>query len=506
MEYYVERKDDILDCINRSRIRNVKPIRLFKTKLIPVSTLEQACKLNLKDKFCNIRLQYVWFVLNNKYVYRKFSTGWKKLKVSFSDVYVENSEKNKKIILEAYNSCSKPKTKIFSNITGKHYVSIREYISGKNKIPLSTFIKSCQLLNKDPWQELDNSKIYSGSSIRSKFIIFKTKITPELYMLLNWINLEGNISLNRPSVTISQHIDEKSCLENLVKYFKEVFGINSEVIKIQKFKSRPDILYLIVNSSPLRQILNLKYEIPLGYKSRMVKPNPSFNFGRENNLRVLASEVETEGSFAKHRRKNVIHCDLSFSTYSKKYSKSFSNRLKKLGYPSSFIVSKRERLGIRETEYRVSFWKCLHIQKFAFEIVPYLYHRKKLGNLMEVIKQKNYFKITRIDSDENIKSLIYKAKNKCGGFKFLAEELTNLGFPISSKGVGAWIYQHNRISVYALLKICEIIQERNYFNYIPKELAFSLWLQGFIDREEAENLRGIKNAYKYIDSVLIKNK
>jgi len=502
MGYYVELKNDILDCVRKSGIRKINQMRLFKTRLIPISILEQACKLNLKDKFCNINLQYLWFVLNNNYVYRKFSTGWKKFKVSFSDTYVEDSEKNKKIILDAYNSCSKPKTKIFSNITGKCYVSIREYISGKNKIPLSTFIKSCQLLSKDPWQELDNSKIYSGSSTRFKFIMFKNKITPELYILLNWINLEGNIAIDRPSITISQHINEKQCLNNLVKYFEEVFGINSELIRIQQFKSRPSILYLVVYSSPLRQILALKYEIPLGYKSRIVKPNPSFIFDRENNLRVLASEVETEGSFAKHNRKNVIHCDLSFSTYSKEYSKSFFNRLKGLGYSSSFIISRRERFGIREVEYKVSFWRCLDIQKFAFEVVPYIFHKSKLRNLVEVIRQKNYLKITRLDFNEAIKNLIYKAKNMCGGFKFLTKELNDRGLDLSTKAIEAWVYQHHKVPVYAILQMCEIMAERNYFIYIPKELALSLWLQGFINREEAEDLRGIRNAYRYVDFIL----
>ena len=501
MVYYIELKEDVLDAIYKA---GIDPIELKKIKdnLVPLLILEKACGLNLKDKFCDIDLQYVWFCLDKKYIYRKFSTGWKKFKVSFSEVYVENSEKNKKIISLAYNLCPKPKSKIFSNICKKNYVSIREYISGKNKIPLSVFLKSCQFLDLDPWEELNNCKIYSGSSDRSRFIVFKNKITSELYVLLNWIKLEGNLHISNPRISISQNIHEKLCFEKLVKYFQKVFTLPLESMKIQKSESRPNILLLNINSAPLRQLLNLKYGISLGYKSRIVKPNIFFDFGKEDVLKILASEIETEGSFARHRKSNIIHCDVSFSTYSKDYSISVFNKLKKLKYPVSFRISRRERFGIKEIEYRVCFWGCLKIQKFAFEIMPYFHHINKIKNLVEVIKQDDYLKITRIDMNNKIKKLIYKAKEKCDDFKLLTQKLNKEGLQISHKGVEAWVHQSNRIPIYAILKLCSIIGERDYFNYLPRELAFSLWLQGFIDRRTAENLRGIKKAYIHIDSLI----
>jgi len=501
MVYYVKLNNEILNAINSSKIDKSK-IKNYNN-LIPLSILEKACNKNLKNKFCNINLQYTWFCLNGEYVYRRFIKGWRKFKVSFYTVYVENSQKNRKIISDAYNLCPKPKSKIFSKISNKHYVSIREYISGKNKIPLSVFLKSCQILDKDPWVELNNTKIYSGSSIRDKFILFKNKITPELYILLNWIKLEGNLSLSSPYIRLSQHVDNaRLCFEKLNNYFEQVFGIPNHSIKIQNFKSTPKLSYLIISSAPLRQILNLKYGIPLGHKSKEIKPNQKFNFNREDKLKILASEIETDGSFARHKKHNIIHCDVSFSVHSKDYSKSVFVNLNKLGYPATFIVSKRNRCGVDEVEYITVFWGLLKLQKFAFEIMPYFHHLGKIRNLIEVVKQKDYLKITRIDFNEKIKKMIYQAKGRYGDFKSLTKKLNELGLEISQNAVEAWVYQSNRVPVYAIIKMCSIVGEKNYFKFLPKELAFSLWIQGFISRKEAESIRGIKDAYEHIENIV----
>jgi hypothetical protein len=502
MVYYIELKGYIYNAIKKSGINIIRLKRATKNNLIPLSVLEKACKLNLKNKFCDINLQYVWFCLDKECVHRKFSKGWKKIKVSFSDTYVENSEKNKKIISEAYDSCPKPKSKIFSGICRKHYVSIRGYISGKNKIPLSVFLKSCQLLGIDAWRELNNCKLYSGSSERSRFIIFKNEISAELYILLNWIKLEGNLGISRPIISISQNIYEKLCFEKLKKYFQQVFNVPENSMNLLKSKTRPNILILTINSAPLRQLLNLKYEIPLGYKSREIEPNISFRFNKEDILKILASEMETEGSFARHRKYNITHCDICFSTYSKNYSKSVFNELRELGYPANFSIFRRSRRSMEEIEYKVSFWGVFKIQKFAFEIMPYFHHLNKIKNLMEVIKQEDFLKITRINMNNNIKELIYKAKDKCGNFKLLTQKLNKERLQISHKGVEAWVYQLNKVSVYAILKMCFIIGEKDYFKYLPKEIAFSLWLNKFIVREVAEDLRGIENAYKHIDFLI----
>ena len=374
MGYYVKLEGRVSEAVVNSKVK----VKKFYNNLIDINLLENACNINLRNKFCNVNLQYLWFCLNGAYVYRKFITGWKTFKVSFSDAYVDNSQKNRIIILNAYNSCPKPRSKIFSNITGKHYVSIREYISGKGKIPISLFLKSCELLNKDPWIELENCKIFSGSSSRDKYITLKNEISTRLYILLNWIKLEGNLSLAGPRITISQNNGEILCFEKLVNYFQDVFNLPEKSIRIYNSPSRPKISILSITSAPLRQILNLKYHIPLGYKSREVKPNPYFKFNKEDELNILASELETEGSFARHRKSNITHCDVSFSTYSKDYSKSVFNKLKNLKYPVSFTVSKRNRNNVDEEEYKVVFWGLLEIQKFAFEIMPYFCHLGKI--------------------------------------------------------------------------------------------------------------------------------
>lgn len=174
----------------------------------------------------------------------------------------------------------------------------------------------------------------------------------------------------------------------------------------------------------------------------------------------------------------------------------------RLGYPARFVISKRERYRSKEVVYRVSFWGIFELQKFAFEIIPYFCHINKIKNLIEVIKQENYLKITRIEVNNNIKKLIYNAKERCGDFKLLIKRLNMGGLQISSKGVEAWVYQLNRISVYAILKMCEIMISKDFFSYIPKELAFSLWLNGYISRKKAEDLRGIKNVYKHVESII----
>ena len=498
MSYYVELNSKISDTLKKAEINLQKVIELNKNKVIPISILERACKINLEKKFFNVNSQYLWICLDKCYIHRKFRNGWKRFKVSFPNAYIQNCDKNRNIILKAYNLCSRPKTKTFSALCERSYVSITDYISGKVKIPLTVFLKSCQLLEKNPWKELDNCKIYSGSSISSKSIIFKDRWTPELQILLNWIKLEGNLNISRPTISISQNINEKICLEKLTRYFIEVFSLPKESIRIDHIKTRPNISILNINSAPLRQILNLRYQIALGYKSRDIEPDTFFCSNKEDFLKILASEIETEGSFARHMKKNITHCELSFSTYSKKYSISVLNKLKKLNYPSNFLISKRKRLGVKEIEYRTGFLGVNELQRFAFEIMPYFHHIKKIRNLIEVIAQENFLKICGINSNNKIKELIYEAKNKCGSFKLLANSLNKEGITISHKGVEGWIYLSNNPSVYAILKMCSIIKEDNYFKYIPKEFALSLWLQGFINREEAEKIRGIKDAYKHI--------
>ncbi|MDP3027835.1 MAG: hypothetical protein Q8N63_09100 [Nanoarchaeota archaeon] len=502
MGYYIELEGRVLEAIRRANLINYKPLHLFQIKLVPFKLLERASKINLQDKFCNISLQNPWFCLDKKYVYRKFTTGWKKFRVSFSDTYIDNSKRNRKIVSDAYNLCPKPKSKIFSDLCEKHYVAIRGYISGKNKIPLSTFLKSCHLLGFEPWKELDGCKFYSGSSDRSRFIVFKDKISPELYILLNWLILEGNLDISRPTISIYQNVGEHLCFKKLIKLFNEVFEVSPQFIKLQKFKTRPNISSLVVSSAPLRQLLNLRYNIALGYKSREIKPNPFFNFDRENILKILASEIETEGSFARHKKSKIIHCDVSFSTYSKDYSLSVFDEFKRLGYPVNFRTSRRNRFGVCEEEQRVTFWGVFEIQKFAFEIMPYFCHIGKIINLLEVLKQGDFLKITRVDSNEDIKTLIQRAKNKCGSFKLLTQGLNADGLQISHKAVEAWIHQSNNVSVYAILKMCEVVGEKNYFNYLPKELAFSLWIQGFVSRKNAEDIRGIENAYKHVEDLI----
>lgn len=501
--YYVKLGGRVLEAIKISRKFSITKLKKdYKNNLIPINILEEACHVNIKNKECRVNLQYLWFCLDRSYVYRNFNNGQKKFKVSFSDTYIDNSEKNKKIILQAYYSCLKPKTKIFSDLCNKSYVSIRDYISGKCKIPIFVFLKSCQLLNIDAWVELDNCKIYSGSSDRLKYIRFRNEFCVELEILINWVKLEGNMKINQPLVSISQNINGSLCFKKLVNYFQKVFELQLENIKIKEFQSRPNMLFLLISSAPLRQILNLRYDISLGYKSREIKPTSKFNRTKEEDLQILSSEIETEGSFARHNKSNLTHCEVAFSTYSKDYSKSVFNKFKNLDYPVNFIISERERKIIKETEYRVSFWGVNYIQKFAFEIIPYFHHLGKINNLIQTIKQEDYLKITRVKNSNTIKKLIYLAKNKCGNFKLLTEQLNKDGLKISQKGIESWVYNSNEIPVYAILKMCKIVGEQNYFIYIPKELSFSLWLLGYIDRKTAENFRGIKEAYKHVEELI----
>src|SRR3989344_2053338 len=502
MVYFVELNGEILEALNKASIIITDKIFLEGKELIPISILDNMCKINLKNKFCSIDLQYLWFFVDKKYVYRKFSTGWKKYRVSFSSIYIDNSNEIKNIINRAYNLSPNPKTKSFSLLCKKDYVSIRDYITGKNKISLTAFLKSCQLLGFDPWNKLEGVRLYSGSSRRDNFIVFNNNLNAELYYLLNWIKLEGNLCLDRPSISISQHKSESLCFYNLINCFHNIFKISKDSIKLQNFSTRPNISALVISSAPLRQVLCLRYGIALGYKSREVLPNESRSFDREDCLKALSSEMETEGSFSKHRKEKLIYCDVSFSSYRKQYTLFVFNELKNLGYASTFIVSERNRNGMAETEYRVSFWRSRDIQKFAFEILPYFFHIKKTNNLLDVLRQVNYLKIIRVDCTDNVKNLIRKAKDKCGDFRNLTKKLNEEGLIISQKGVGAWIYQSNKVSVFAILKMASLIEKTNYFDYLPNYMAFTLWLHGYVSREKVEELRGKKDSFKHVENLI----
>lgn len=246
----------------------------FNTDKIPLSEIfdiisrEESLYLNSQK----------WFYLNNVEIFRSDLSGNEySPKVKFAPCYVEVSDNIKQIINEGINT----EESIESN-----YYRINRKLSEKSSVPITCVIECCQATDKDFW------KVMEGELVTAKTSSNKVKVpkeSPELQEILIWILTEGHIPLSHPSIEINQISSNSKVLDDLAKKFEKLFD-SSGIVNFSSTDSwrGESGERLIVSSAPVRQLLVLKYNIPLGKKSRKLNQRIQVNNKNyENLLRAL---------------------------------------------------------------------------------------------------------------------------------------------------------------------------------------------------------------------------
>jgi RNAse (barnase) inhibitor barstar len=388
---------------------------------------------------------------------------------------------------KAIDLCPEPKLKTFSYLSDRKYVSTWEYLNGRCNIPLTVIFKACNILAVDAWELLDGHKLYARD--KNNFLTFKKDFGFEMEIIKNWVKLEGNLSLSSPEMKITQSNEGRDALISLQKSIDKTFDYEVAT-KLTSCKTRPSIDIFYIFSSPLRQILVLRHGIPLGYKSRKIKPetHPAI-LQEEETMRLVASDFETEGSFV-CRKKTMHHtdyCEFSISTYSKQCSRNMYMRLKSMGFSPSFEEHRRIR-KTTETEYKVIVRKYNDLVRLCFGVMPYLHHRKKIRDICMGLADKNYILKCRIRKSRRLSELLLKSKQKLGTYKKFAEYISS--HAQTSKNIDTvreWVTGYCDVPIMVVWSACKLTGD-DWKKHIPSYFSMLLWLNGLISEEDMKQI------------------
>jgi len=341
-------------------------------KIIRLNHLRKICNKNLKDWKIPIKYQYVWYCLNEQKIKRKTKRQIFNSKVTCYPFYIEMDKNISKIINSAVKKLDSRKK--FAELVNRSIPRVCDWINGRIRIPITALLKACQILNKDPWIIL-NGKLVSGQGTNEGFVFENIK-RKMILDILTWIKLEGHVALEKGRIEIEQKDVGKNALLRINKRIKNKFKINTHFYR-RKRKNREGWIYTLrINSSPLKQILFLKYGIDFGYKSPYVDLIDEVKVAKtkSDKLQILVSAMETEGHFGFARFKKYVYPRCNFTSSNKITTHNIKDLFSDLGF-TSYIHKKDEFC------WRVVLTKnCL---KFYDLISPYITHQKKLKRIME---------------------------------------------------------------------------------------------------------------------------
>jgi len=344
---------------------------------ITLDDLKGVCNKNLKNWKVPIEYQYLWFCLNTVRIKRVANGRVFNPQVVCYPVYIAINKEIADIIKEATKKVGSIKT--FAPLVNRSPTRVSDWINMNIKVPITALFKACRILNINPWDFLEN-KVLCGQS-KEEGIIFKNRAIKDVVDILIWLKFEGHISLSHARVEIEQKREGKDALFNLAKRMKEEFNVP---IKIMKRKNR-DHFILRINSSVFKQILWLKYGINLGFKS----PNLSITNELENinsfedKMRLLAAAMETEGHFGIAKVNRLQYPRYNFTSLSKMAVEEIDYILKNDLRLNSVVRLKDSYVW--RTSVR-GFDDCI---KLAYYLLPYLYHRSKVNNVIRLFGQMN---------------------------------------------------------------------------------------------------------------------
>lgn len=474
-------------------------------KKLPISILESACQINKKDEKVPVKYQYAWFCLDKVRLYRKASeTKYVSPRVSFHPIYVEPKEHIFDLFRETLKD--KTKTELARLCSVKHRQIIYQWVTGKIRPQLTGLLKVCQLLDEDIWSVLDGCKLYGHSCPEEENLVFKNYHRRELLDILVWIKLEGHLSISQPKVETNQKLADKDILDRFSQRIVQLYRINPKQVFVYNNSTLKGTIKdwegfkLTISSAPLRQILCLRYGIPIGYKCSFVNLNEELSAcnNDEDAYKLLSVCIETEGSFTQRKERDYNRPLITFSSLSPAMLNSLLNFSRKRGY-SAYLVTNPTK---KAQDFRI--WGVHSFVKCCFDMFPYFTHYSKLNRALSFLSNKLILKKIWLTSSPDIKSLIIRARNRFetpAKNKALARVLSErVGEYITRHKVNGWLNLNQSISLYDLTALCDL-EQVDYFKYIPKYLALVLWANKYISRKRLEEIRQIPDSFKYIEEI-----
>jgi hypothetical protein len=186
----------------------------------------------------------------------------------------------------------------------------------------------------DIWNLLQGYELFGKTNKAGKVTIPKNKKDVDLLILLIWLRTEGHIELGSTHIEISQ-MNSMNSLIRLRDIFKKTFNLGADPLfwKGNRGEDR-----LIISSSPLKQLLCLKYDFPLGYKSGSLKQLELDCLDIGDYAKIAPAFIQTEGclSYGYTRNKKKKLPRFEFIVKDKALAEDCVFVLKKLGFNPKF--------------------------------------------------------------------------------------------------------------------------------------------------------------------------
>ena len=485
--------------IERHRIDpNIVNNYLKSKSNIPIWILEAACNINNEDINIPIKYQVLWFCLDKNKLKRRLN----KKKVlspilSFSTVYIEPSVKIIKTIKQALSIIGTKKE--LGRLCSVKRQTVYQWIAKKTKPSLLGLLKICQILNKNIWDLIENHKLYSYSATNKEFLVFKNYPENQIIDILTWIKLEGHLNLKNPYTETSQKNKDVKVLELLKEKIKKLYKIKENHFLIYDNSTKKGTIKdwsgfkLVISSAPLRQILCLRYGIPLGYKCSFIELSKEIESckTKEDKFKLISTVIETEGSLTfsdKIKQKNPV---ISVTSASKILIQQLKDLFDGLGYKVKIYPH-----NINDCELRIHGLNLL--TKLYFDIYKYFNHPSKKKRFLDLLCDKNALIRLRIKNSPKITKLIRETRIITKKSKNLNRDLVdNLNkkmesvsdYKISRHVISGWINQKKSPTLLPIFLMCKITK-KDIFSIIPKYHAPLVWANGLISLDNLNKIRG----------------
>lgn len=342
---------------------------LIQKREIPLWVVEATCNTNLEDINTPAIYQYLWYCLHKTVLTRKQPSGREfKIKVNFSPCYVKLDNKIRRLLYKACNTVNLPFYKFTRLCSYKK-------LNNKNTISLLVLFKTCQILKIDIWNLLEDCELFGKNNWTGKIIIPKNTKDIDVIVLLVWLKTEGHLELGNTHIEINQ----KNNLESLNKIRELMIKKFSLKENSSNFPvgNRGEDRY-IISSSPLRQFLCLRYNLPLGYKSGSLDFMDLNDLSQEDYKRLASAFVQTEGCLSYHytrgKKKKLPRFD--FIVKDESLANECLYVLKKLGFVPKFKN--------KQNLFKVGLYNSNEVIKLVHQIKPYVFDEAKIDYLRRI--------------------------------------------------------------------------------------------------------------------------
>jgi hypothetical protein len=292
-------------------------------------------------------------------------------KVNFTPCYVQWDERIKNLIDSAMLTLQMNK-KEFSLFCGYNPRRLRFY---QKKVPITIILKVCQILKINPWNLLVGYRLFGRSRDINGVKIDNEKPDINMYKLLIWLRTEGHMELGSTHIEVNQKYND-----NALKAIQEII-MNKFRIKSSSFHYAMGIRgekRLIISSSALRQLLCLKYDCSLGYKSGSLKSLNLSRLSTQQCLELFPPFVESEGclsyQYTRNRKKKLPKFE--FIIKDKEIVRDCIEVLQKLGYSP--------RCYINKNLYKIGIYNSKEVIELVNKSKKYFFDMKKIDYLREV--------------------------------------------------------------------------------------------------------------------------